>query len=80
MLEYQKYPECLPNVDACDDTRFYNERLSERSNDLFTDPGDVSVDVEEFSTGDESEGDPSVLCRGSRLMNNRTHISNSHQK
>jgi len=80
MLEFQKYPECLPNVDACDDVRFYNEGLSKRSEDLFTDPGDVSVDVEELSTGGGGEGNTSVLSRGSRLMNDRTHINNSHQK
>jgi len=78
MLDFLTYPECLPNLDACDDAHFYNERLSERSEELFTDPGDISVDVEESSTGDESEGDQSALYKGNKLTNDRTHISNSH--
>ncbi|KAF8537790.1 hypothetical protein BDD12DRAFT_845248 [Trichophaea hybrida] len=53
MLDFLTYPECLTNLDACDDACFYNKRLSERSRDLFTEPGNVSVEVEESSTGDE---------------------------
>jgi len=49
MLDFRTYPECLPNLDACDDAQFYNRRLSECSRDLFTEPTNVSVEVEESS-------------------------------
>ncbi|KAF8250381.1 hypothetical protein K440DRAFT_659399 [Wilcoxina mikolae CBS 423.85] len=61
MLDFLIYPECLPNLDACDDACFYNKRLSERSGDLFTESGNVSVEVEESSIGDESKGEQSVI-------------------